>query len=86
MVIKRCAQIYGRHGSAQMDGLQAIPDPLDLSAFNGGGGGGGGVRNEAVFSAGPVPCVIHPLHQTSSAPNHLLLTTLPTYYHTAPAS
>jgi hypothetical protein len=41
MVIKRCAQIYGRHGSAQMDGLQAIPDPLDLSAFNGGGGGGG---------------------------------------------
>jgi hypothetical protein len=42
MVIKRCAQIYGRHGSAQMDGLQAIPDPLDLSAFNGGGGGGGG--------------------------------------------
>jgi hypothetical protein len=42
MVIKRCAQIYGHHGSTQMDGLQAIPDPLDLSAFNGGGGGGGG--------------------------------------------
>jgi hypothetical protein len=41
MVIKRCAQIYGRHGIAQMDGLQAIPDPLDLSSFNGGGGGGG---------------------------------------------
>jgi hypothetical protein len=38
MVIKRCAQIYGHHGSAQMDGLQAIPDPLDLSSFNGGGG------------------------------------------------
>jgi hypothetical protein len=41
MVIKKCAQIYGCHGGAQMDGLQAIPDPPDRSAFNDGGGGGG---------------------------------------------
>jgi hypothetical protein len=42
MWIKKCAQIYGCHGGAQMDGLQAIPDPPDRSAFNDGGGGGGG--------------------------------------------
>jgi hypothetical protein len=41
MVTKKCTQIYGHHDSMQMDGLQAIPDPLDRSTFNGGGGGGG---------------------------------------------
>jgi hypothetical protein len=41
MVTNKCAQIYGHHDSVQMDGLQAIPDPLDRSAFNGRGGGGG---------------------------------------------
>jgi hypothetical protein len=39
MVINKCAQIYGHPDSARMDGLQAIPDALDRSAFNGAGGG-----------------------------------------------
>jgi hypothetical protein len=93
MVINKCAQIYGHPDSAQMDGLQAIPDPLDRSAFNGGGGGGGGttVRNEAVFPAGPVPTchqsiasdLLHSRPLTAYHPSNL-----PPYwqYHTAPAS
>jgi hypothetical protein len=40
MVTNKCAQIYGHHDSAQMDGLQAIPDPLDRSTFNERGGSG----------------------------------------------
>jgi hypothetical protein len=38
MVINKFAQIYSHLDSAQMDGLQVIPDPLDHSVFNGGGG------------------------------------------------
>jgi hypothetical protein len=52
MVIKRCAQIYGRHGSTQMDGLKEIPYPFDVSSFN--GGGGGGVRNTAFHEKKPL--------------------------------
>jgi hypothetical protein len=56
MVIKKCTQIYGCHGGAQMDGLQVIPDPPDRSAFN-GGGGGSGMRHFSL--ADPVP-TCHP--------------------------
>jgi hypothetical protein len=70
MVIKKCAQIYGHHDSAQMDGLQAIPDPLDRSAFNGGGGGGSRMRR--FFWRALSQRVIHPLHQTSSTPCYIL--------------
>jgi hypothetical protein len=54
MVIKKCAQIYGYHNDTHMDDLQEIPDPLDLSSFN---GGGGGVQNEAFVPSRPHPNV-----------------------------
>jgi hypothetical protein len=50
MVSNKCAQIYGHHDNAQMDGLQEILDPLDRSTFN----GEGAVGNEVVFPTGPI--------------------------------
>jgi hypothetical protein len=73
MVTNKCTQIYGHHDSAQMDGLQAILNPLDHSSFN---DGGGGVQMRRFFRRALSQRVIYSLHQTSSAPNHLLFTTL----------